>query len=107
MTPVSLACSPRSVGFGAAAACKACAGCRGRLSRWGVAGAAQGAQGRRRPLLAKYRVVSRFPPAFSPDPTRSAMSHHDMRSAKRPDPDQPMVDIANYVADYKIQSNEA
>jgi len=35
------------------------------------------------------------------------MSHHDMRSAKRPDPDQPMVDIADYVADYKIQSAEA
>jgi 2-methylcitrate dehydratase len=25
------------------------------------------------------------------------MSHHDIRSAKRPDPDQPMVDIADYV----------
>jgi 2-methylcitrate dehydratase len=35
------------------------------------------------------------------------MSHHDIRSAKRPDPDQPMVDIANYVADYKIESKEA
>jgi len=35
------------------------------------------------------------------------MSHHDMRSAKRPDFDQPMVDIADYVADYRIQSAEA
>ena len=35
------------------------------------------------------------------------MSHHDTRSAVRPDPDQPMVDIANYVADYKIDSQEA
>jgi 2-methylcitrate dehydratase len=35
------------------------------------------------------------------------MSHHDIRSAKRPDFDQPMVDIADYVADYKIQSGEA
>jgi 2-methylcitrate dehydratase len=35
------------------------------------------------------------------------MSHHDIRSAVRPDPDQPMVDIANYVADYKIESQEA
>ena len=35
------------------------------------------------------------------------MSHHDIRSAVRPDPDQPMVDIANYVADYKIDSKEA
>jgi len=35
------------------------------------------------------------------------MSAHDMRSAARPDPDQPMVDIANYVADYVIDSAEA
>ncbi len=35
------------------------------------------------------------------------MSHHDIRSAKRPDFDQPMVDIANYVADYTIDSQEA
>ena len=35
------------------------------------------------------------------------MSHHDIRSAVRPDPDQPMVDIADYVADYKIDSREA
>jgi 2-methylcitrate dehydratase len=32
------------------------------------------------------------------------MSQHDIRSAKRPDPDQPLVDIANYVVDYKIES---
>lgn len=35
------------------------------------------------------------------------MSAHDIRSAIRPDPDQPMVDIANYVADYRIESREA
>ena len=35
------------------------------------------------------------------------MSHHDIRSAKRPDPDQPMVDIANYVVDYTIDSQQA
>ncbi len=35
------------------------------------------------------------------------MSGHDIRSAARPDPDQPMVDIANYVADYVIDSTEA
>ncbi len=35
------------------------------------------------------------------------MSSHDIRSAVRPDPDQPMVDIANYVADYTIDSKEA
>ena len=35
------------------------------------------------------------------------MSHHDIRSAKRPDPDQSMVDIANYVTDYRIDSPEA
>ncbi|MEO5622445.1 MAG: bifunctional 2-methylcitrate dehydratase/aconitate hydratase [Dokdonella sp.] len=35
------------------------------------------------------------------------MSQPDIRSAVRPDPDQPMVDIANYVADYQIESVEA
>ena len=35
------------------------------------------------------------------------MSHHDIRSAARPNPDQPMVDIADYVVDYKIDSQEA
>jgi 2-methylcitrate dehydratase len=35
------------------------------------------------------------------------MSHHDIRSARRPDPDQPMVDIADYVVDYTIDSHEA
>ena len=34
--------------------------------------------------------------------TGNPMSHHDIRSAVRPDPDQPMVDIANYVANYAI-----
>jgi 2-methylcitrate dehydratase len=35
------------------------------------------------------------------------MSSHDIRSAQRPDPDPPMVDVANYVADYAIASKEA
>jgi 2-methylcitrate dehydratase len=35
------------------------------------------------------------------------MSGHDIRSAARPEPDQPMVDIANYVADCVIDSTEA
>ena len=35
------------------------------------------------------------------------MSAHDIRSAVRPDPDQSMVDIADYVADYRIDSKEA
>lgn len=35
------------------------------------------------------------------------MNPHDIRSAARPDPDQPMVDIANYVVDYEIASREA
>ncbi|MFC7302471.1 bifunctional 2-methylcitrate dehydratase/aconitate hydratase [Cognatiluteimonas weifangensis] len=35
------------------------------------------------------------------------MSHHDARSAVRPQPDQPMVDIADYVVDYRIDSQEA
>ena len=35
------------------------------------------------------------------------MSQHDLRSAKRPEPDQAMVDIANYITDYYIGSSEA
>ena len=35
------------------------------------------------------------------------MSHHDIRSAVRPDPDQPMLDIADYVTGYTIDSDEA
>ena len=35
------------------------------------------------------------------------MSHYDARSAARPQPDQPMVDIADYVVDYRIESQEA
>jgi 2-methylcitrate dehydratase len=35
------------------------------------------------------------------------MSHHDIRSAVRPNPDQPMIDIADYVVDYTIDSQEA
>jgi 2-methylcitrate dehydratase len=38
---------------------------------------------------------------------RDFMSHFDIRSAQRPDPDQSMVDIANYVVDYQIDSEEA
>ena len=35
------------------------------------------------------------------------MSNFDVRSAVRPQPDQPMVDIADYVIDYTIDSREA
>jgi 2-methylcitrate dehydratase len=35
------------------------------------------------------------------------MSPQDIRSAQRPEPDQAMVDIANYVTDYYIGSSEA
>ena len=35
------------------------------------------------------------------------MAHFDIRSTVRPNPDQPMVDIADYVVDYKIDSQEA
>ena len=35
------------------------------------------------------------------------MSQRDTRSAKRPDPDRSMVDIADYVLDYRIDSREA
>jgi len=46
--------------------------------------------------------MSGFPPL-----AETTMSHHDIRSAQRPDPDQAMVDIANYVVDYKIDTAEA
>src|SRR6476646_12020212 len=53
------------------------------------------------PLLPMTRQNSRLPhPA-------TAMSHSDVRSAVRPQPDQPMVDIADYVVDYRIDSQEA
>lgn len=35
------------------------------------------------------------------------MTEPDPRSAQRPEPDQAMVDIADYVADYVIESKEA
>ena len=35
------------------------------------------------------------------------MSAQDIRSAKRPEPDKPLVDIADYVIDYKVESSEA
>ncbi len=35
------------------------------------------------------------------------MSHTDIRSAVRPAPDQPLVDIADYALDYRIDSAEA
>src|SRR5579863_4580206 len=35
------------------------------------------------------------------------MSSHDIRSAKRPKPDQAIQDIADYVCDYKVKSSEA
>ncbi len=35
------------------------------------------------------------------------MSNFDARSAARPQPDQPMVDIADYVIDYQVDSQEA
>ncbi len=35
------------------------------------------------------------------------MSGHDIRSAKRPAPDQVLEDIADYVCDYKVKSSEA
>lgn len=35
------------------------------------------------------------------------MSHYDLRSAARPNPDQPMVAVADYVLDYRVESKEA
>src|SRR5688572_24018717 len=37
----------------------------------------------------------------------ASMSQFDIRSTVRPDPDPPMVDIADYVADYRTDSKEA
>ncbi|MGA9852487.1 MAG: bifunctional 2-methylcitrate dehydratase/aconitate hydratase [Gammaproteobacteria bacterium] len=35
------------------------------------------------------------------------MSAHDLKSAKRPDPEKVLTDIADYVCDYEIKNNEA
>lgn len=35
------------------------------------------------------------------------MTQHDIRSAARPSPDQPLLDVADYVVDYTIDSKEA
>ncbi|MGD8827197.1 MAG: MmgE/PrpD family protein, partial [Gammaproteobacteria bacterium] len=35
------------------------------------------------------------------------MSAHDIKSAKRPDPEKVLVDIADYVINYDIDSTEA
>ena len=35
------------------------------------------------------------------------MSGHDIRAAKRPEPDQVLVDIADYVCNYEIDSDLA
>src|SRR5688572_24430558 len=35
------------------------------------------------------------------------MSSHDIKSAKRPDPDKVLVDIADYACNYQIDSAEA
>ncbi|MGH8370879.1 MAG: MmgE/PrpD family protein, partial [Gammaproteobacteria bacterium] len=35
------------------------------------------------------------------------MSSHDIKSAKRPDPEKVLTDIADYVIDYQIKSSEA
>ena len=37
----------------------------------------------------------------------SSMSSHDIRSARRPEPDQAMVDVADYVLGYTVDSAEA
>src|SRR5579871_4330833 len=91
---------------GARVAPAAAAGCRNRAPAPLRKGAGQAASASGK-ISGCIEIPSALVPTFFPDPSRSAMSHHDIRSAKRPDPDQPMVDIANYVADYKIQSAEA
>ena len=35
------------------------------------------------------------------------MSAHDYKSARRPDPDKVLVDIASYVCDYEVKSDVA
>jgi 2-methylcitrate dehydratase len=43
----------------------------------------------------------------SPINDPESMSHSDIRSAARPNPDQPILDIADYVTGYTIDSEEA
>jgi 2-methylcitrate dehydratase len=57
-------------------------------------------------------LVMRSSPAVWQNPSERhsaepSMSHFDLRSAARPDPDPSMVDIADYVVDYRIDSQEA
>jgi len=49
--------------------------------------------------LAKWRIAITRRETF--------VSHADIRSAARPAPDQPLVDVADYVLDYRIESQEA
>src|SRR5678810_405009 len=53
------------------------------------------------------RQNRRLPYASGASHESAPMSHLDIRSAVRPQPDQPMVDIADYVIDYRIDSQEA
>src|SRR5678810_390714 len=53
------------------------------------------------------RQNRRLPYASGASHESAPMSHLDIRSAVRPQPDQPMVDIADYVIDYRIDSREA
>src|SRR3546814_9975100 len=64
---------------------------------------------RRKPALgARSGKIAGFPSSAAVRRPRSCfMSHVDIRSAARPDPDQPMVDIADYVIDAKIDSPAA
>src|SRR3546814_7539572 len=57
---------------------------------------------------ARSGKIAGFPSSAAVRRPRSCfMSHVDIRSAARPDPAQPLVDIADYVIDAKIDSQEA
>jgi 2-methylcitrate dehydratase len=51
------------------------------------------------------RALAKYPAAFVPQ--EPFVSHADIRSAARPAPDQPLVDVADYVLDYRVESPEA
>jgi 2-methylcitrate dehydratase len=53
------------------------------------------------------RIVTNLAKCRTFTPAGTAMAHHDIRSAARPEPDQAMVDIANYVTDYRIDTAES
>src|SRR3546814_16507092 len=74
----------------------------------GVHGVPRGEVRRKPALGARSGKIAGFPSSAAVRRPRSCfMSHADIRSAARPDPAQPMVDIAGYVIDAQIASPAA